>query len=81
MPARVDAEGGLLAVMFVDLDRFGQPIGIEVLRPAREWPLQEILRRWSIDPNAGQLLRSMFGPDAALKTFPFARDCMALVPT
>jgi uncharacterized protein YuzE len=31
----------------VDLDRFGNVRGIEVVRPGRTWPLDEILSRFS----------------------------------
>ncbi len=29
----------------VDLDRFGHVLGIEVLHPARDWPLDEIITK------------------------------------
>jgi uncharacterized protein YuzE len=42
----------------VDLDQDGAVIAIEVLRPARRWPLEEILERYAIDDQSAEILRS-----------------------
>ena len=48
-------------------DQSGRPVGIEVIRPARDWPLNEILEKYAIDPaNELRLLR----PEAG-ETYPF----------
>lgn len=44
----------------IDLDDDGQVISIEVIRPARPWPLEEILERFDIDPDAAGVLRAMW---------------------
>jgi uncharacterized protein YuzE len=41
----------------VDLDADGQLIGVELIRPARPWPLNSILRRFPADPSDARLLR------------------------
>ena len=43
----------------VDLDRFGHVRGIEVLRPGRAWPLDEILRRFPVGEADAHLLREL----------------------
>lgn len=49
----------------VDLDRFGNVRGIEVVRPGRTWPLDEILSRFSIAEADTTLLRELqSGPDS-----------------
>ncbi len=44
----------------VDLDAQGRVIGIEVVHPARPWPLEEILERYDIDPGDERELRAYF---------------------
>ena len=53
----------------VDLDQSGRPVGIEVIRPARDWPLNEILEKYAIDPADEPGLR-LLRPEAG-KTYPF----------
>jgi uncharacterized protein YuzE len=54
----------------VDLDRFGNVRGIEVVRPGRTWPLDEILSRFSIAQADEQLLRELqSGPDSRPHAF------------
>jgi uncharacterized protein YuzE len=52
----------------VDLDRFGSAIAIEVIRPAREWPVEDIIARFGVDDESAQMLRSLW--NRAL-TYPF----------
>ncbi len=54
----------------VDLDRMGRVLGIEILRPARRWPLSEIVERYTV-PEATTLERFFGNPQSA--TFPFAK--------
>ena len=53
----------------VDLDRFGNVVSIEVIRPARNWPLDDIVGRYSIGEEALLMLRELWGHD---QVFPFA---------
>jgi uncharacterized protein YuzE len=41
----------------VDLDGNGGLLGVEVIRPARPWPLDEILSRFPADPADAVVLR------------------------
>lgn len=41
----------------VDLDTDGRLIGVELIRPARPWPLATILSRFPADPGDARLLR------------------------
>src|SRR5438067_2797807 len=52
----------------VDLDEHGAAISIEVLRPARPWPLTEILERFTIDEEQADLLRGLWSEGR----YPFA---------
>ena len=54
----------------VDLDRFGSVRGIEVIRPGRTWPLDEILSRFSVADADAHLLRELqSGPDSGRYAF------------
>ena len=53
----------------VDLDESGRVIAIEVIRPARRWPLAKILERYPIDDESAEILRALW---ATPKTYPFA---------
>ena len=53
----------------VDLDQQGRVVSIEVIRPARRWPLAEILERFPVDEESAGVLRSLW---AEPKTYPFA---------
>jgi uncharacterized protein YuzE len=43
----------------VDVDATGRPLGIEVLHPARRWPLGEIIRRYAVSSDAAAMLHAM----------------------
>lgn len=43
----------------VDLDRFGNLIGIEVLQPARAWPLDAILENHAVSKDDQKILRDL----------------------
>lgn len=58
-------DGGTL----VDLDEHGGVIAIEVIRPARRWPLEEILERFTVSEGDAEVLRSLWSEPRA---YPFA---------
>ncbi len=60
-------DGGTL----VDLDRRGRVLGIEVVKPARPWPLADVVERFDV-PDAGDLER-FFGDPAHGSRYPFAK--------
>lgn len=43
----------------VDVDTAGAAQGIEVLHPARSWPLEKIIGRYRIGSDAAAMLRAM----------------------
>lgn len=53
----------------VDLDAQGHVLSIEVIRPARRWPLDEILARFDVSEEHVEVLRSFW---AEPKAYPFA---------
>lgn len=70
----VDRTEQIDAGTLVDVDRAGEIVGIEVLRPARAWPLDEIVDRYHIGDPDVTLLRSVFQrPAHDQHPFPFAR--------
>jgi uncharacterized protein YuzE len=44
----------------VDLDAAGHILGIEVIHPARQWPLTEILHRFEVSAEDARELRVYF---------------------
>jgi uncharacterized protein YuzE len=50
----------------VNLDLDGGIVGIEVLQPARAWPLEEILARFSVSEDDSEQLRAYFSRPAQL---------------
>ena len=40
----------------VDVDEFGRAVGVEIVSPARDWPLDDLLQGYSIEPEAEQVL-------------------------
>jgi uncharacterized protein YuzE len=60
----------------VDLDDEGRVVGIEVLNPARNWPLEEIAERFALDMDDVLALRALWrSPEAEVRDsrFPFNR--------
>jgi hypothetical protein len=55
----------------VDLDRFGRALGIEVIRPARHWPIEEIINRFDVATDDREELLRLFRADGP---FPFAKQ-------
>ncbi len=58
----IEVEPGTL----VDVDEAGHALVIEVLQPARRWPLDEVLRRFEIADADAAVLRGIQGGDDAL---------------
>ena len=51
----------------VDLDAAGHVLTIEVIRPERRWPLDEVLDRFPIAPADASMLRGMWAGDERLE--------------
>lgn len=63
----VEIDSGTLA----DLDSAGHLVGIEVIQPDRDWPLEEVLSRFGVSSEQAKELRASYhkqpnkdGPDA-----------------
>ena len=56
----------------VDVDNFGRVVGIEVLQPARDWPLKEIKSRFEFGQHEKDILDSLWGPKPG-RLYPFAK--------
>ncbi len=52
----------------VDLDAAGNVVSIEVIRPSRPWPLDELFARFPIAEDDAAVLRSFWGEN---KPYPF----------
>ena len=55
----------------VDLSASGDLLSIEVLRPSRRWPLEEILGHFDVDPADETMLRTLWGEP---KSYPLAEQ-------
>lgn len=55
----------------LDLDEHGALLGIEVIRPARDWPLDEILDQYEVSETDSQALKAL--RKAEDSRYPFAR--------
>lgn len=53
----------------VDVDASDQVLTIEVIAPARIWPLEEIEARWNLAEDDRRVLRNLFVPRGR---YPFA---------
>jgi uncharacterized protein YuzE len=56
----------------VDLNAQGQLIGVELIRPARPWPLATILNRFPTDPTSARILRLLERAAGDAGTFGYA---------
>ena len=56
----------------VDLNSRGWLIGVEIIRPARTWPLDEILSRFPADHADARLVRLLERATGAAGTFTYA---------
>ncbi len=56
----------------VDLDAQGRLLGVELIRPARPWPLPAILRRFPVDPTDARLLGLLGRAAGEAGTFAYA---------
>ena len=57
----------------VDLDASGEVVGIEILRPARDWPLEEIKASFGLGKDNTAILDSLWGTTSEQGPYPFAR--------
>lgn len=60
----------------VDIDRSGRLIGIEVIRPARKWPLDRILQDYDIADEDAQALHALWKEGEEM-LYPFTRQPVA----
>ena len=56
----------------VDLDNMGNLVGIEVIRPARPWPVEEIASRFGLCGSEKAILDSLWG-EPRKRGYPFAK--------
>ena len=59
----------------LDFDAAGHLVAIEVIRPARDWPLDEILSRFTLDSDVEAVLRSLWSSSPA--RYPFGEPAEA----
>jgi uncharacterized protein YuzE len=62
----------------VDVDHLGRPMGIEIIRPARPWPLQEILERFQVRDEDRRLLEELQGTTEGPHRRPFVEPVQLL---
>lgn len=55
----------------VDLDAHGNLIGIEVIQPARHWPIDKVVEQFGLAPDAAEALQDFWRND---RPFPFAKS-------
>lgn len=58
----------------VDLDESGEVVGIEILRPARDWPLGEIKASFRLGKEDTAILDSLWGTTGEPRPYPFAKQ-------
>ena len=59
----------------IDLDEHGRLLSIEVIRPARHWPVEEILAEYEVAPEDARTLRRLVGTEirfSSVETEPVA---------
>ena len=59
----VEVDSGTL----VDVDEHGRVLSIEVIRPARRWPLDEVLARFPVSPSDAAMLHGIWDGDTTLE--------------
>jgi len=59
----VEVDSGTL----VDVDVGGRVLSIEVIQPARRWPLDRVLDRFPIAPSDAAMLRGIWAGDETLE--------------
>ncbi|MDE0374666.1 MAG: DUF2283 domain-containing protein [bacterium] len=57
----------------VDLDASGEVVGIEILQPARDWPLEEIKASFGLGEDNTAILESMWGTTPEGQPYPFTK--------
>lgn len=59
----------------IDVDEHGCLLSIEVIRPARDWPVEEILAEYQVAPEDARTLRRIVGTEirfSSVETEPVA---------
>jgi uncharacterized protein YuzE len=59
----------------VDVDGAGRALTIELIRPNRLWPIDEVVDEFDIEDDDAVILRSLW---SSQKPFPFAEPALAL---
>lgn len=57
----------------IDVDRAGELVGIEVIRPARDWPLVRIAEEYGLGEEDIRAIRALWPEDGGTSPFPFTR--------
>jgi len=57
----------------IDLDAAGTLVSIEVIHPARDWPLADITEGYQLDPEDVAVLESLWGGSEG-RPYPFTRE-------
>jgi len=55
----------------VDVDRVGGAVGVEVIRPARSWPLDDLVEQFDVPAGDAEVLRSLWSVG---QPYPFAKQ-------
>ena len=58
--APVDRSEQLEPGTLVDIDWIGRLVGIELIRPARAWPLEDVVERFALADEDVVMLRSLW---------------------
>ncbi len=58
----------------VDLDASGDVVGIEILRPARDWPLEQVKGSFRLGEEDTAILDSLWGATSEPRPYPFAKQ-------
>jgi len=55
---------GIDSGTLVDVDEHGRALAIEIIRPARAWPLDEILDRFGVADEDATVLRTLWNEES-----------------
>ena len=58
----------------VDLDDSGDVVGIEILRPARDWPLERVKASFRLGEENTAILDSLWDTTGEPRPYPFAKQ-------
>lgn len=57
----------------IDVDREGHLVGIEVIRPARDWPLSRIAKEYDLGQEDVRALEALWPDEGGTPQFPFTK--------